>query len=403
MSAVDARDDTRTSIRFVVNGVPVSAQVDARTSLADFLRDGQHLTGTHVSCEQGVCGACTLLLDGRPVRACITWASACDGATVQTIEGFDDDPTMRSLREAFSREHALQCGFCTPGMLITARDIVQRLPGIDETRLRHELAGNLCRCTGYAGIVRAVSSVARADPERAPKAAAPRPAVPRGDFVTFEAREVDETGAGPMQRPAKGVASRAAGETGGSAPQIVESLIVRGCDADRLWALLADVPAAAACLPGASIERFDGRELAGTVRISFGPISAAFAGVGAVERDEAARTTVIRGSGRDPLSKTEAQATIRYGVAAAEAVPGAARLTIGMDYVVQGPLAQFSRSELVRSLVAQIVREFGRNLERLVAGETVAAQGPARLGVAGLLWRWLKDRFAALLGRQDSV
>lgn len=399
MSAVDARDDTRASIRLVVNGAPVSAQVDARTSLADFLRDGQHLTGTHVSCEQGVCGACTLLLDGRLVRSCITWASACDGATVQTIEGFDDDPTMRSLREAFSREHALQCGFCTPGMLITARDIVQRLPGIDETRLRHELAGNLCRCTGYAGIVRAVSSVVRADPECVAKAAALRPAAPRGDFVTFEAREAEEAGGEPAQRPGGGVASRAAGGTGG-APQIVESLIVRGCDADRLWALLADVPAAASCLPGASIERFDGRELAGTVRISFGPISAAFAGVGAVERDEAARTTVIRGSGRDPLSKTEAQATIRYGVAAAEAVPGAACLTIGMDYVVQGPLAQFSRSELVRSLVAQIVREFGRNLERLVAGETVVAQGPARLGIAGLLWRWLKDRFAVLLGRQ---
>ena len=103
-----------------------------------------------------MCGACTVEIDGAPARSCITYAGGCDGASVRTIEGFDDDPVMAALREAFTAEHALQCGYCTPGMLVTARDIVLRLPEADEARIREELAGNLCRCTGYVGIVRAV-------------------------------------------------------------------------------------------------------------------------------------------------------------------------------------------------------------------------------------------------------
>jgi len=142
-----------------VNGAPVDAAVEPRTSLADCLREHLMLTGTNVGCEHGVCGACTVLIDGAPARSCITLAIACDGADVRTIEGLDDDPVAERLREAFSAEHALQCGYCTPGMLVTARDIVMRLPDADEPRVREELAGNLCRCTGYVGIVRAILRV----------------------------------------------------------------------------------------------------------------------------------------------------------------------------------------------------------------------------------------------------
>ena len=142
-----------------VNGAPVDSAVEPRTSLADCLREHLMLTGTNVGCEHGVCGACTVLIDGAPARSCITLAVACDGADVRTIEGLDDDPVAALLREAFAAEHALQCGYCTPGMLVTARDIVTRLPDADEPRVREELAGNLCRCTGYVGIVRAVMRV----------------------------------------------------------------------------------------------------------------------------------------------------------------------------------------------------------------------------------------------------
>jgi carbon-monoxide dehydrogenase small subunit len=147
------------AISLTVNGRAISAAVEPRTQLADFVREELLLTGTHLGCEHGVCGACTIEIDGAPARSCIAYAAACDGATVRTIEGFDDDAVMADLREAFSAEHALQCGYCTPGMLVTARDIVLRLPDADEARIRKELAGNLCRCTGYVGIVRAIARV----------------------------------------------------------------------------------------------------------------------------------------------------------------------------------------------------------------------------------------------------
>ena len=146
-------------VSLTINGRAVAASVEPRTSLADFVRESQRLTGTHLGCEHGVCGACTVLIDGVPMRSCITFAVSCEGAEVTTIEGFDEDPVMEDLRQAFTAHHGLQCGYCTPGMLVTARDIVTRLPDADEKRVRLELSGNLCRCTGYVGIVRAILAV----------------------------------------------------------------------------------------------------------------------------------------------------------------------------------------------------------------------------------------------------
>ncbi len=147
------------AVTLTVNGKRVTGQVEPRTQLAEFLREELLLTGTNIGCEPGVCGACMLWIDGAPARSCIAYAVACEGADVRTIEGFDDDLALSVLRAAFTHEHALQCGFCTPGMLATARDIVLRLPDADEARVREELSGNLCRCTGYVGIVRAVLRV----------------------------------------------------------------------------------------------------------------------------------------------------------------------------------------------------------------------------------------------------
>jgi carbon-monoxide dehydrogenase small subunit len=146
-------------VSLTVNGNNVAARVEPRLSLADFLREHELLTGTHLGCEHGVCGACTILIDGAPARSCIAYAVACEGADIRTIEGLDEDPVAAELRAAFTAEHALQCGYCTPAMLIAARDIVLRLPQADEARIRRELAGNLCRCTGYLGIVRAIERV----------------------------------------------------------------------------------------------------------------------------------------------------------------------------------------------------------------------------------------------------
>jgi aerobic carbon-monoxide dehydrogenase small subunit len=151
MAAADVVD---VSLR--VNGTTRSVHgIPARTNLADLLREHLGLTGTHLGCEHGVCGACTVQLDGQPVRSCIQLAAACDGAEVVTVEGLEG-PAVDALRESFSAEHGLQCGFCTPGMLVSCHDIVTRCSDLDEDTAREELAGNLCRCTGYAGIVRAV-------------------------------------------------------------------------------------------------------------------------------------------------------------------------------------------------------------------------------------------------------
>ncbi len=151
-----------TAIRLTLNGAAIADDVPARLSLADFLRERRNLTGTHLGCEHGVCGACTVLVDGEPARACLTFAVCCDGREVRTIEGFAGDPTMAALRDSFHRRHGLQCGFCTPAMLITAHDLIRRRRAGSEREIRDGLAGNICRCTGYTNIVAAIADAAAA-------------------------------------------------------------------------------------------------------------------------------------------------------------------------------------------------------------------------------------------------
>ncbi len=165
--------------RLTINGRTVVEDVEPRTHLADLLRERLNLTATHLRCEQGACGACTLLIDGEPARSCITYAVLCDGAQITTLEGLENDSIVAALRRSFSVEHALQCGYCTPGMLIAARDIVVRLPDADSARIRLELSGNLCRCTGYVGIVRAISRVLE-ERRRGELGVMPRAAAPLG-------------------------------------------------------------------------------------------------------------------------------------------------------------------------------------------------------------------------------
>jgi carbon-monoxide dehydrogenase small subunit len=149
-------------VRVRVNGKVVADDVPPRLSLADFLRERRNLTGTHLGCEHGVCGACTILIDGEPARACLAFAVACDEREIRTIEGFEDDAVMTALRQAFHRHHALQCGFCTPGMLVTAYDLIKRDRARSEQDIRKGLAGNICRCTGYTNIVAAIAAAAAA-------------------------------------------------------------------------------------------------------------------------------------------------------------------------------------------------------------------------------------------------
>jgi carbon-monoxide dehydrogenase small subunit len=148
-------------ITLTVNGERVVESVEARKSLVDFLREDLNLTGSHVGCEHGVCGACTVRVNGAIVRGCLTLAVQCDGATVETIEGLSDSGEIADLQEAFRRRNALQCGYCTPGMLITAADLLAHGGARDREAIREHMSGNYCRCTGYQAIVDAVESVAQ--------------------------------------------------------------------------------------------------------------------------------------------------------------------------------------------------------------------------------------------------
>ena len=146
-------------ITVTVNGTSVTRRVPARTHLIDFLREELGLTGSHVGCEHGVCGACTIRLDGQIVRGCLTLAVQCDGRRVDTIEGLSDSGELAALQEAFHRHNAAQCGYCTPGMLVAARDLVASHPAATREQIREHLSGNYCRCTGYQAIVDAIEDV----------------------------------------------------------------------------------------------------------------------------------------------------------------------------------------------------------------------------------------------------
>jgi aerobic-type carbon monoxide dehydrogenase small subunit (CoxS/CutS family) len=155
----------RLPLRVTVNGTAYDRTVEPRLSLADFLRHGLELTGTHVGCEHGVCGACTILLDGAAVRSCLTLAVQADGADIATIEGLaslggQGDGHLHPLQEAFREKHALQCGFCTPGFLMTAHAFLKETPNPTEKQVREAVSGNICRCTGYVAIVEAILDVA---------------------------------------------------------------------------------------------------------------------------------------------------------------------------------------------------------------------------------------------------
>lgn len=147
-------------IKLRVNGEEIETAIDPRMTLADFLREQADARSIHLGCEHGVCGGCTIVINGKMARSCIALVAAMDGADIWTLEGLKDDPAIVQLRQSFHECHGLQCGYCTPGMLITARDIIARYGEPDEKFLREALAGNICRCTGYAGIVKAVQHAA---------------------------------------------------------------------------------------------------------------------------------------------------------------------------------------------------------------------------------------------------
>jgi carbon-monoxide dehydrogenase small subunit len=401
------------TVSLTINGVAIEADVEPRTHLADFIRDGQNLTGTHIGCEHGVCGACTVLIDGAPARSCITYAVACEGAEIVTVEGLDDEISVE-LREAFAREHALQCGYCTPGMLVSARDAVLRLPEADEREIRVLMSGNLCRCTGYVGIVRAVQGVIadrrargigavagggiehRGPAGSVHAAGAVREAVARKLPSAVAQAQVGETGkVEGRQRPTRREDWR---------PQVTfEQRFTVAHPPEKVWAFFGRPAEVAACLPGAALTgEPTGDHVAGKLRVKAGPIAAEFSGSADIERDVAHYAGMIRGQGRDSRSGSATRGEIAYRLSPEDG-GAATRVDVTVGYTLTGMLAQFGRSGLIHDVANRLTAAFARNLEaRLGAGEGDRQAPPApaaALDAGSLILSVLAGRVRSFLGR----
>jgi carbon-monoxide dehydrogenase small subunit len=372
------------AIALTVNGKPLRVDVAPRTHLADFLRDELYLTGTHLGCEQGICGACTLLVDGAPARSCIIFAAVCEGAEIRTIEGFADDPAMAALRSAFKIEHALQCGYCTPGMLVTARDIVLRLPDADDDQIRLELAGNLCRCTGYNGIVRAIRLVldARLSFE---------PAV-RPDSAEIEVSPANSADAAPVARQ-ESTRGRPAGNA------LVQALRF-GVTPEALWRALQDPALIAGCVPGAELRSVEGQHITGQMAVSLGPIQGHFVGVADVVYDQPGRTGTVSGEGQDKLSNTRISAKATFAVLPNGATGSILSLTV--TYNLRGALAQVARAPVVQAFADEIAGMAGRTLQARLTGAQVQ-QAVRPMSAMRLLGRVVWSRLKGLLSRNRNV
>jgi len=409
-----------TSITLTVNGQSVSAEITPRTHLADFLREHLLLTGTHIGCEHGICGACTVEIDGEIARSCITYAAGCDGAEIRTIEGFDDDKLMARLRQAFSEAHALQCGYCTPGMLIAARDLIRRKGGLSGAQIRTEMSGNLCRCTGYVGIVEAMARVmaeratldlpsasvrgARLGPAPGPASSTTgnaKPAAPHRSLAasanvgsasargTQSPPPVAPTTKGRRIKVEVGSVEEVAGKT-----RLTQSFVLEH-PRDAVWQLMADAQAVATCMPGMKLDAPlpDGR-VTGRMEIALGPIKASFAGEGTIASFPAEYRQVISGKGGDRKSSSSAAGEVAYRLRRETGPSGVevTRVDVELGYSLTGPLAQFSRSNMVRALVSRIGESFAQNLDAKLSTPEDAEILSAPLSMGSLIWRVAFDR-----------
>ena len=385
-----------TVVSLTINGRPATAEIEPRTHLADYLRETQNLTGTHLGCEHGVCGACTVLIDGVPARSCITLAAACENAEVTSIEGLEDDEIAGELRTAFKREHGLQCGYCTPGMIVAARDVVLRLDRPSEHEIRVAMSGNLCRCTGYVGIIRAIESVIL-DRRARGIVAIPgggRTALgPAGSGRAGEAAPVKGSRTS-LAAPSSSVPTVAAELSADWKPQksFGQSFTVSHSP-DVVWAFFDNIEQVAACLPGASLKGapVDGR-VEGQIRVKLGPIAAEFQGSAEIERDEATRTGRIVGAGKDRRSDSTTRGVVTYGVKSGD-TPGTTRVDLSIGYTLTGMLAQFGRSGLVEDVANRLINAFATNLQaRLSQGDASEALPVRELNAVSLISSVFLDR-----------
>ena len=365
-------------VTLTVNGTLRDVVVEPRALLADVLRDDLDLTGTHLGCEQGVCGACTVLVNGEPQRSCIALAADLDGDEITTIEGFETDEVMAELRKQFSACHALQCGFCTPGMLVTGRDIVLRLGEVDETKIRRELAGNLCRCTGYVGIVDALTAVCAGRIPQKELSVRPLEVGQFNSVNTVPAPTITRTvrpkseGTGPAPAASKDF------------PNSIGQTVNLAMPPAEAWQLMRDLRIVARCIPGAEIISLEDGRVTGQMHVALGPIKGKFAGEGEYEINDDAQTGMMIARGRDAGTGSSVSGQVSWSVLPAE--NGGTVVEVQLAWRLMGPLAQFNRGGIVRETVKRLAEAFASNLEKHSRDPAAQVEVDVRpLGLVGLL------------------
>ncbi|MFC6706813.1 2Fe-2S iron-sulfur cluster-binding protein [Flexivirga alba] len=371
--------DGEIEVTLTVNGSPVSMTLPARVTLSDALRDHLGLTGTHVGCEHGICGMCTVLVDGQAARSCLLFAVQLDGAEVTTVEGMGRVDDLHPLQESFGRHHALQCGFCTPGFLMSSYDLLSHEPGVAREDLPAELSGVLCRCTGYRNIIDAVDEVAEAH----------RCGIP-GPGNCGSRTLVGRTPAG-ASGAAGGVAQETAAPEDTSGPRHIElpsgeptiaidltsELNSGPADVARV---LGDVRLLARCLPGAELtdDLGDGW-YRGRARIALGPVRLSFQGLAQVLEQRADRI-VLNAQGKD-TGGGSAQAGI---VMLATASGAGTSLHADAKVFLTGRIAGFGRS-LAGDVSKRMFEDFARAIDQAAAGAEpdVSARPPSAVALLG--------------------
>jgi carbon-monoxide dehydrogenase small subunit len=370
-------------ISLTVNGSPVTVSVPARMHLADALRERLGLTGTHLGCEHGVCGMCTVLLDGVAARACLVFAVQCTGSSVVTVEGLGSQRDQHPLQRAIAAHHGVQCGFCTPGMLMSGYDLLTGPAGtrIDEAQLPTEMSGVICRCTGYRGILAAVADVARAYPDGLPQ---PRNCAPR----PLLGRAGRPAAPDPQPRPPKSFPDQVRLPTG-KPSATVEVRSALSSPVEAVWRVLDDFDQLARCLPGANLvevlgsDRYRGRAV-----VALGPVKLSFDGLAqVVERDVDAHRLRVLAQGADS-GGSATQADIR--LAASSTPDGGTTLTADAELFLSGRIAQFGRA-LAGDVSRRMFEQFALGVDRSAGGDSDAApvSGPSPLR---LIFRVLTDR-----------
>jgi carbon-monoxide dehydrogenase small subunit len=287
----------------------------------------------------------------------------CDNADIRTIEGLEDDALAQRLRVAFKAHHALQCGYCTPGMLVTAWDIVRRLPDASDDDIRLELAGNLCRCTGYNGIVRAIRQVLDERLDLPAERRADCPSVQFGDMV-------------PVQQSA----------TPAKAGHGLHQRLQFDVPSAELWTTLRDPQAIVSCVPGATFNTVTGNHVTGEIIVALGPVRARFAGDAVIAYNDTDLSGSVHGSGQDQASSTRLSAAATFRV---EPSAGGSVLTVYITYSLKGALAQLAKQRVVELLADEIAAIFATNLHAKLAGHAMPESAP--LSAFGLILRMVRN------------